>query len=158
MRADADRQLLVGLLALQHGLIDDETLLAAIDAWARDRVRGLAEHLEARGDLDAGQRARLEALVTSQRPDVEATLSHLASGETATGATDRVGGDGRHSASCAACAGLGAVFVAMDDCTAVALKQILDSHADKATGRGRFVQKAEITGAWSIRGSCPSTD
>jgi hypothetical protein len=39
MAADADRQLLIGLLALQNGLIDEAKLLAAIEAWAKDPGR-----------------------------------------------------------------------------------------------------------------------
>ena len=49
----ADRDLLFGLLALQNGLIDQGQLVAAFQAWTRDKARPLAEHLAARGDLDA---------------------------------------------------------------------------------------------------------
>src|SRR5438132_149351 len=48
----ADRDLLFGLLALQNGLIDQVELVAAYQAWTRDKARPLAEHLAARGDLD----------------------------------------------------------------------------------------------------------
>ena len=41
----ADRDLLFGLLALQVGLIDQGQLVAAFQAWTRDRARPLAEHL-----------------------------------------------------------------------------------------------------------------
>src|SRR5271163_3287162 len=59
----ADRDLLFGLLALQNGLIDQGQLVAAFQAWTRDRARPLAEHLVARGDLDAEQRIGVEAMV-----------------------------------------------------------------------------------------------
>jgi hypothetical protein len=59
----ADRDLLFGLLALQNGLIDQVQLVAAFQAWTRDKVRPLVEHLAARGDLDADQRAGVEAMV-----------------------------------------------------------------------------------------------
>ena len=49
----ADRHLLFGLLALQNGLIDQGQLVAAFQAWTRDKARSLADHLVARGDLDA---------------------------------------------------------------------------------------------------------
>ena len=49
----ADRDLLFGLLALQNGLIDQGQLVAAFQAWTRDRSRPLADHLADRGDLDA---------------------------------------------------------------------------------------------------------
>lgn len=52
----ADRDLLFGLLALQNGLIDPGALVAAFQAWTRNKDRPLAEHLAQRGDLDAEQR------------------------------------------------------------------------------------------------------
>jgi serine/threonine-protein kinase len=61
--AAADRDLLFGLLALQNGLIDQGQLVAAFQAWTRDRARPLAEHLVARGDLDPDQRSIVEAMV-----------------------------------------------------------------------------------------------
>ena len=59
-----DRDLLFGLLALQNGLIDQGQLVAAFQAWTRDRTRPLAEHLLARGDLEPDDRAAVEALVS----------------------------------------------------------------------------------------------
>ena len=41
----ADRDLLFGLLALQNGLIDQGQLVAAFQAWTRDKARPLADHL-----------------------------------------------------------------------------------------------------------------
>ena len=58
----ADRDLLFGLLALQNGLIDQGQLVAAFQAGTRDKAQPLAEHLAARGDLDADQRAGVEAI------------------------------------------------------------------------------------------------
>ena len=57
----ADRSLLFGLLALQNGLIDQVQLVAAFQAWTRDKTRSLADQLVARGDLDAAACAGLEA-------------------------------------------------------------------------------------------------
>ncbi len=59
----ADRDLLFGLLALQNGLIDQGRLVAAFQAWTLEKSRPLAEHLIARGDLDADQRGGVEAMV-----------------------------------------------------------------------------------------------
>ena len=59
----ADRNLLFGLLALQNGLIDQAQLVAAFQAWTLEKDRPLAEHLVARGDLDADDRGVVEALV-----------------------------------------------------------------------------------------------
>ena len=53
MTAAADRHLLFGLLALQNGLIDQDALVAAFQAWTRDKVRSLADPLVARGEPDA---------------------------------------------------------------------------------------------------------
>jgi serine/threonine-protein kinase len=58
-----DAELLFGMLALQVGLIDQGQLVAAFQAWTRDKARPLAQHLVARGDLDAEQRAGVEAMV-----------------------------------------------------------------------------------------------
>ncbi len=62
--ADPDRNLLFGLLALQNGLIDQAKLVAAFQGWTLEKARPLAEHLVARGDLDADDRSAVEALVT----------------------------------------------------------------------------------------------
>jgi serine/threonine protein kinase len=53
--------------------------------------------------------------------------------------------------------GLGAVFVALDEelHREVALKQILDSHANDPTSRHRFVNEAEITGGLEHPGVVP---
>ena len=81
MTAVADRHLLFGLLALQKGLIHQGQLVAAFQAWTLDMSRTLADHLEARGDLDADDRAAVEALVGRHLKrhggDVEASLSSL---------------------------------------------------------------------------------
>jgi len=62
-KIDASRHLLFGLLALQNGLIDQGELVAAFQAWTRDKGRPMAAHLVSRGNLDAEQRTLLEALV-----------------------------------------------------------------------------------------------
>jgi hypothetical protein len=60
----ADRDLLFGLLALQIGLIDQGQLVAAFQAWTRDKARRLGEHLVDRGDLDAEQRVGVDVMVS----------------------------------------------------------------------------------------------
>ncbi len=55
--AAAERHLLFGLLALQNGLIDQGQLVAAFQAWTRDKARALADHLVGRGDLDVDDRS-----------------------------------------------------------------------------------------------------
>ena len=194
----AHHDLLFGLLALQNGLIDQGQLLAAFHAWTLDKTRCLADHLEQRGDLDADDRAAVQALVSrhlrrhggdvekslaevpagkSTResltrigdPDIDATLSHVACSR---GSTE--GEDADRTASYAvgtttsdgqrfrvlrphARGGLGAVFLALDSelNREVALKQILDHHADDPTSRQRFMIEAEITGGLEHPGIVP---
>jgi serine/threonine protein kinase len=194
-RQDAPRDLLFGLLALQNGLIDQAQLVAAFQAWTRDRDRSLAEHLMARGDLDADDRSAVEALVArhlkkhgndtekslaavsagrSTRedlaalgdPELDATIAHVQSGSQPPD-TDRTVTYGISSASAEgqrfrvlrphARGGLGAVFVALDGelHREVALKQILDRHADDPASRQRFLLEAEITGGLEHPGIVP---
>ena len=61
--ADPNRDLLFGLIALQNGMIDQSRLVGAFQAWTLDKDRPLAEHLVGRGDLEADQRAIIEAMV-----------------------------------------------------------------------------------------------
>jgi serine/threonine-protein kinase len=191
----ADRDLLFGLLALQVGLIDQGQLVAAFQAWTRDKARPLAEHLATRGDLDADQRAGVEAMVglhlkkhggstdkslavvpvgRSTRaelaalgdPQIEATLQYVASGSserdadrTASYAVGTATSDGQRFRILRphARGGLGAVFVALDAelNREVALKQILDHHADDPTSRHRFLIEAEVTGGLEHPGIVP---
>ena len=55
--------LLFGLIALQTGLVHQVQLVEAVQAWALDKSRSLAEHLVGRGDLDADDRMAVEGLV-----------------------------------------------------------------------------------------------
>jgi len=191
----AERNLLFGLLALQNGLIDQSKLVAAFQAWTLDKGRMLSDCLVARGDLDADDRAVVEALVErhikkhggdverslaaipagrSARenlarlgdPQIGATLAHIGSGtteidsdDTASYGVGTAAGDGQRFRVLRphARGGLGAVFVALD-CELhreVALKQIVDSHADDPVSRQRFVVEAEITGGLEHPGIVP---
>ncbi|HQZ16056.1 MAG TPA: hypothetical protein PLD86_04185, partial [Vicinamibacteria bacterium] len=58
----ANRNLLFGLLALQNGLITQAQLVAAFQAWTRDKTRPLAEHF-ADNALEPAARAAVEAMV-----------------------------------------------------------------------------------------------
>jgi hypothetical protein len=62
-QAENERELLFGLLALQNDLVDRDALVAAFQAWSRDKTRSLADHLVTRGDLEAADRDAVEALV-----------------------------------------------------------------------------------------------
>jgi serine/threonine-protein kinase len=198
MAAEADRNLLFGLLALQNGLIDQGQLFAAFQAWSRDKDRAIADHLIGRGDLDADDGAVIEALVARhlkkyggstekslaaiapgrstceslariRDPAIEATLARVAD---RTAVSD--GGDPNETSTCSvgsgtsdgqrfrllrphARGGLGAVFVALDTelHREVALKQIVDSHADDPVSRARFLLEAEVTGGLEHPGIVP---
>jgi HEAT repeat protein len=62
-----DHELLFGLLALQNGLIDPVQLVAAFQAWTRDKARPLAEHLVGLGSLGAEAAPAVPMLITSAR-------------------------------------------------------------------------------------------
>jgi eukaryotic-like serine/threonine-protein kinase len=195
--ADANRNLLFGLLALQNGLVNQAQLVAAFQAWTLDMARPLAEQLVGRGDLHADDRSAVEALVArhllrfgdvekslaavpvgkSTRdslsrlagPKIEATLSQIGS---AHGSTDNGDSERTPSISVGAATsdgqrfrilrphaqgGLGAIFVAQDSelDREVALKQILDHHADNPDNRQRFLVEARITGGLEHPGIVP---
>ena len=60
---NADRNLLLGILAYQNAFITKDQLLAGMQAWLYDKARPLAEILRDQGALDEPQRALLGALV-----------------------------------------------------------------------------------------------
>src|SRR5262249_2168479 len=112
--------------------------------------------------VPAGQSTR-ESLARLGDPDIAATLGHVGSHHGAT--EDESPMDSDHTVSYAvgeatsdgprfrvlrphARGGLGAVFVALDTelHREVALKQILESHADDPVSRKRFLLEAEVTG------------
>jgi eukaryotic-like serine/threonine-protein kinase len=203
MAAAADRHLLFGLLALQTGIINQGQLVAAFQAWTLDKARGLADHLEARGDLTRAKRAALEALAavhlethggnveqslaavptsrstraslaSLREPDIEAMLVGIMRSKNGQAAEPDDDDDAELSTTCSvgtatsdgqrfrilrphARGGLGAVFVALDAelNREVALKQILDNHADDAASRARFLLEAEITGGLEHPGIVP---
>jgi eukaryotic-like serine/threonine-protein kinase len=195
--AAADRDLLFGLLALQNALIDQSALVAAFHAWTREKTRSMAEHLVSRGDLDAEQRALLEALVVQHLKkhggDTEKSLAAISAGRSTRERLAQIGdsdlgrtltcvgsGSTQHDDDADRTAtysvgsatsdgqrfrvlrphargGLGAVFVALDAelHREVALKQILDDHADDPESRARFLIEAEITGGLEHPGVVP---
>jgi serine/threonine protein kinase/tetratricopeptide (TPR) repeat protein len=196
---DTEHNLLLGLLALQNGLIDQAQLVAAFQSWTRDKGRPLADHLVGLGYLDRAHCPLLEGLAAlhlarhggdAQRslaaipagrstreslarigdPDLGATLGGVGSRSKEhddDGAADRTTsysagaatGDGQRFRVLRphARGGLGAVFVALDGelNREVALKQILDGHADDPASRSRFLLEAEITGGLEHPGVVP---
>jgi serine/threonine-protein kinase len=175
-----DRNLLFGLLALQVGLIDQGQLVAALQAWTREKGRPLADHLVGRGDLDVDQRAGVEGMVAlhlkKHGGDAERSLAAIPSAASLRARLTQVGP--AEDAECTvsysvgaltsagqrfqilrphATGGLGAVFVALDGelHREVALMQILDHHADDPFSRQRFLLEAEITGGLEHPGVVP---
>jgi serine/threonine-protein kinase len=61
--AAADRNLLLGIIALQMDFVSSTTLIAAMNAWVLDKSAPLSKILEDRGDLTDSRRSLLEALV-----------------------------------------------------------------------------------------------
>ena len=92
-----DRDLLLGLFALQAGLIDRDQLLAAFRDRIKDRGRPLADHLQARGGLDAEHRAAVEAMVAVHRKkhadDPAGGLADLTAGPSTLDALASIGDD-----------------------------------------------------------------
>ena len=152
--------------------------LGHLDAPRRAAVEAIAGlHLQALGGdpakslavLAVGRSTR-ESLARAGGPDVEATLGHVRSVPGSTRDDDDPDRTGSYSVGSAtsdgqrfrilrphARGGLGAVFVALDNelHREVALKQILEKHADDADSRQRFVAEAEITGGLEHPGVVP---
>ena len=156
------------LVALCHF---DAARQAAVAAIAAVHVQALGGDIEKSLAVLAVGRSTREWLVRAGGRDIEEMLgrAHLAHPPTDTDLDDpdriasiSVGSatsDGqrfrivwRHARG-----GLGAVFVAIDGelHREVALKQILEDHADDRIGRERFIAEAEITGALEHPGIVP---
>jgi len=147
----------------QHGVIE-----AMVDLHLKKHGGSAGQSLAA---IPAGLSA-CEGLILLADPDVEATLGRL---DTGSGQTEpAVGPDSDHAATLSvgsatsygqrfrvlrphAKGGLGVVFVALDNelHREVALKQILESHADDPISRQRFLLEAEVTGGLEHPGIVP---
>ena len=148
----------------------------ALSAPCVTLVEGLVlEHLRRHGNdperslaaIGVGRSTR-ECLAQIGDPELDASLAQVGAGSTehdgdpdrtATYAVGTATTDGQRFRVLRphARGGLGAVFVALDAelHREVALKQILDSHADDPTSRQRFLLEAEITGGLEHPGIVP---
>ena len=176
-RTDSQSDLLYSLIALQNGFIDQGGLFAAFHSWSRDKTRSMAEILEDQGAVNRSRRDILDRLVREHTRESEEPSGHQPSlvpsteDENLTGTEEA---DPFRTASLAppnssvfeprfrtlrhhARGGLGVVFVALDTelNREVALKQILDHHADNPSSRSRFLLEAEITGGLEHPGIVP---
>jgi serine/threonine-protein kinase len=137
----------------RHGN-DPDRSLAAIGVGPSTR-----ECLARIGDGELGASlARVGSGSTEDDGDPDRTASY-AVGTTASYAVGMATSDGQRFRVLRphARGGLGAVFVALDAelNREVALKQILDEHADDPTSRQRFLQEAEVTGGLEHPGIVP---
>ena len=160
--------------SIAHALLDQ----GAIDADDRTLLDGLvAKHLKRHGDdveksLAAipARRSLLTGLVAIGDENVNASVGRASMGSNPTAPDDGVDAEATTSMGSShrrrpafsvlrphARGGLGAVFVALDAelNREVALKQMLDHHADDSASRTRFVLEAEITGGLEHPGIVP---
>jgi serine/threonine-protein kinase len=160
---DRSRSLADHLVARSALEPDDRVAIEALAARHLKKQGGDTEKSLASIAVERSTRERLEAL---QDPELTASLSSLRTGPTDPGVdrtvTYSVGSavaDGRRFRILRphARGGLGAVFVALDGelNREVALKQILEHHADDPTSRQRFILEAEITGGLEHPGIVP---
>ena len=146
---DADDRLAVEALVARHLMKhgnDVEQSLAAIPA-GRSTRDGLASACEPTVEASL---IRIGAAETRDEDESNRTTTHSVGTATSDGLRFRIL---RPHAQ----GGLGAVFVALDRelHREVALKQILDKHADDPLSRGRFVLEAEVTGGLEHPGIVP---
>jgi hypothetical protein len=171
---DAARDLALGLIALQEGLIDQTQLVAAFKVWKTARRRSMADLLVRLGAIKSTDRARLERMVDEQVTGLE-SHAELSLTEAYHGRESR---DEGHSGGLLAetqvkaneahnprfqvvrahaRGGLGEVSVALDRelNRQVALKELQAYHAHSPASQSRFLLEAEVTGRLEHPGIVP---
>jgi serine/threonine-protein kinase len=148
---------------------DDQLVVDALVARHLKKYDGDAEKSLAAISTGSSTRAKLAGLGDAQ---IDSSLAHVGAGSGSTQHEGDPDSDRTDSYSVGtatsdgqrfrvlrphARGGLGAVFVALDTelNREVALKRILDSHADDPSSRARFVIEAEITGGLEHPGIVP---
>jgi serine/threonine-protein kinase len=161
----ADKTSPFGQLLVDRGAMDRETR-ALLEALARKHLEAHANDPSASLAAIGAGRSTRERLGAIADADLQATLAHIPAvqsdtdaGETGAYAFGSATTDGQRFRVLRphAKGGLGAVFVALDAelNREVALKQILDRHADDPVSRQRFLMEAEITGGLEHPGIVP---
>ncbi len=158
-------------------LADHLVALGHLDPARRSVVEAMADlHLEVHGGDAEKSLAALPAAPSTRAslaalgdPEIERTLNQVASGSVSGGDADAdrtasfaegetfANGQRFRILRPHARGGLGAVFVALDQelHREVALKQILEKHADDPVSRARFLLEAEVTGGLEHPGIVP---
>jgi WD40 repeat protein/tRNA A-37 threonylcarbamoyl transferase component Bud32 len=157
--------LLFGLFALQHELINSSQLMSAFQTWIRAAGQSMAEILVGQGALDESWCSQLEKLVTEHlerrgdRPDPAATIDYHGPATPQDGAKrSPITGSPRfcilrpHARG-----GLGEIFVALDPelNRQVALKELQTNRAYDEVSQSRFLLEAEVTGRLEHPGIVP---
>jgi serine/threonine-protein kinase len=160
-----------------HALADHLIALGHLNGGQRAVVEAMAAlHVAKHGDVErslsaipAG-RSTHESLARLGDPDIEGTLAHVRSRSTQQDGESEADRTATYSVGSGTSDGLrfrvlrphargalGAVFVALDTelHREVALKQILDEHADDPVSRQRFLLEAEVTGGLEHPGIVP---
>jgi WD40 repeat protein len=164
-RADASRELLLGLYALESRAIDLDQLIAAVRNWSRSDEASLSEILGEAG-LDDVAMARLEDRLRrgAAGPDAESelTVTHASSRPWTPpdpGVQGRRGTPGERFQDPRphARGGLGEVFLALDTelNRPVAVKELAAPRAHDPAAQARFLLEAEITGRLEHPGIVP---
>jgi serine/threonine protein kinase/tetratricopeptide (TPR) repeat protein len=158
---------MAGLLLEQRALTEPRRAL--LDGLLREHVVIHCGDVQKSLAAVAAGKSTRESLASLADPDINATLAHIAVAHASTddGTIDQTSSfsvgsstsDGQRFRVLRphARGGLGAVFVALDTelNREVALKQILDHHADDPGSRKRFLIEAEITGGLEHPGIVP---
>ena len=94
-RDAVNRDLLIGLLALQTGMVDQDVLILAFRAWTKDKSRPIADLLAIGGTIDVGERALLEGLAEKHLlrhgGDAEKSVAALGAGRSIRASLAKIG-------------------------------------------------------------------
>ncbi len=158
----SDRNLLVGMLALKNGLVEQHQLLEAMAAWMHRRSTPLDAILAEQVGLSGEQREQLGQLADQVTELTDRLLSPLSRHDEAIppppNSSARWDSMTRYRPiQLHARGGLGEVYLAEDVelHRQVAVKRMQAPYVDHAEARARFIREAEITGQLEHPGIVP---